>query len=210
MMRLIAAGLVGLALSVASVVPAAEPRAALERYFTQVETLAGDFRQIVRDEEGSVLEESRGNFAIQRPDRFDWVYAEPFEQRIVGDGERLWIHDPGLRQVTVQPLQQRLGSGPATLLSGDMDRVTEAFRVSVDGDWVELTPRNEDWQVEGARLRLVDGIPQEVIVEDGLGQRTRLVLEDLETGVTFDDERFRFRPDDETDVIEQGAAGVDR
>ncbi|MFO7859483.1 MAG: outer membrane lipoprotein chaperone LolA [Ectothiorhodospiraceae bacterium] len=209
MIRVIAASLIALALVLPAVVPAAEPQAALERYFTEVETLSGAFQQTVRDEDGSVLEESRGTFAIQRPDRFDWVYAEPFEQRIVGDGQRLWIHDPGLDQVTVQPIEQELGSGPATLLSGDMDRVTDAFSVNVDGDWVELTPRNEDWQLESARLRLSDGVPQEVIVQDGLGQRTRLELDDLETGVSFDDERFRFEPDDDTDVIEQGAGAVD-
>lgn len=186
------------------------PRAALERYFEEVETVEGRFTQVVRDEDGQVLEESRGTLAIQRPDRFDWFYREPFEQRIVADGEHLWIHDPGLQQVTVQPLEETLGTGAALLLSGRLDTLEDQFRIEADGDWLVLTPRDEGWNLTEARLRMNGGLPDEIVVRDGLGQDTRLTLHDLRTGVDFQAGRFRFEPDADTDVIEQNGADLDR
>ncbi len=193
-------------LFVASMASAEDPRAELEAYFSDTDSMEGRFTQVVRDEDGRVLEESRGTMAIQRPDRFDWLYSEPFEQRIVADGERLWIHDPDLHQVTVRPLEDTLGTGPAMLLSGRMETLDEHFDMEVDDGWLVLMPRTDDWNVEGVRLRMSNGVPAEVVVRDGLGQENRLTLEDVTTGVAFDGDRFRFEPDDETDVIEQGEA----
>ncbi len=183
----------------------ADPLAELSGYFEDVETLEGRFEQTVKDERGEVLERSRGSLAIERPDRFEWVYETPFEQRIVADGERLWIHDVDLEQVTVRPLKETLGSGPALLLSGRLETLEEQFTTRVDGGWIELEPRDSDWQMEAARLRMEDGLPREVIVIDGLGQENRLVLEDLARDVAFGEERFRFEPEPGMDVIEQGA-----
>ena len=193
-------------LFVAAMASADDPRAELEAYFSDTDSMEGSFTQVVRDEDGRVLEESRGTMAIQRPDRFDWLYSEPFEQRIVADGERLWIHDPDLRQVTVRPLEDTLGTGPAMLLSGRMETLDEHFDMKVDDGWLVLMPRTDDWNVEGVRLRMSNGVPAEVIVRDGLGQENRLTLEDVTTGVAFDGDRFRFEPDGDTDVIEQGEA----
>ncbi|MDN3518596.1 outer membrane lipoprotein chaperone LolA [Aquisalimonas lutea] len=210
MIRTVLLACVFLLVPAAAVPGEATPRAALERYFAEVETVEGRFTQVVRDEDGQVLEESRGTLAIQRPDRFDWFYREPFEQRIVADGEYLWIHDPGLQQVTVQPLEETLGTGAALLLSGRLDTLEEQFRMDTDGDWLVLTPRDEGWNLTEARLRMGDGLPEEIVVRDGLGQETRLTLRDLRTGVEFAADRFRFEPDADTDVIEQNGADLDR
>ncbi|SEO51361.1 outer membrane lipoprotein chaperone LolA [Aquisalimonas asiatica] len=184
---------------------AADARAALESYFSEVENLEGDFEQIVRDEDGQVIEESQGTMAIQRPNRFDWVYEAPYAQRIVADGERLWIHDKDLQQVTVRPLQDTLGTGPALLLSGDLAGLEEQFSIEVaDDGWVILNPRDDEWEVDGVRLRMGDGVPAEVVVEDGLGQKNQLLLHNVRTNASLDDNRFRFEPDDDMDVIEQG------
>lgn len=210
MIRIVLLACVFLLVPAAAVADETTPRAALERYFAEVETVEGRFTQVVRDEDGQVLEESRGTLAIQRPDRFDWFYREPFEQRIVADGKHLWIHDPGLQQVTVQPLEETLGTGAALLLSGRLDTLEEQFRIDTDGEWLVLTPRDEGWNLTEARLRMGDGLPEEIVVRDGLGQETRLTLDDLRTGVEFRAGRFRFEPDADTDVIEQNGADLDR
>lgn len=184
---------------------AADARAALESYFNEVESLEGDFEQIVRDEDGRVIEESKGTMAIQRPNQFDWVYETPYAQRIVADGERLWIHDKDLQQVTVRPLEETLGTGPALLLSGDLATLEEQFSIEEDDDgWVVLNPRDEEWEVDGVRLRMSDGVPAEVVVQDGLGQENQLLLQNVRTNEPLDSDRFRFETDDDMDVIEQG------
>jgi outer membrane lipoprotein carrier protein len=37
---------------------------------------------------------------------------------LVGDGEKVWIYDPDLRQVTVKKVDAAIGSTPAALLVG--------------------------------------------------------------------------------------------
>ena len=42
---------------------------------------------------------SSGTFAFARPGKFRWSYDKPYEQLLVGDGDKLWIYDPDLNQV---------------------------------------------------------------------------------------------------------------
>jgi chaperone LolA len=181
---------------------AAQPLQALKDYFDSVRTLTGSFVQETHDETGAVVDRSTGEFAISRPDRFAWHYRTPFEQRIIADGRWLVIYDVGLQQVTVRPQERVLGVGPAVLLSGDYRTLQENFELRpADDGWIELQPRDGEWEFQSVRLRLVDGIPAVVEVNDGLGQTTRLELHDLEPNVPIDPQRFEFSPPPEADVI---------
>ena len=75
--------------------------ASLERfqsYLRTTQAARGDFEQKVYDKSGKLVQDSRGSFSFLRPDRFRWTYAKP-QQVIVGDGERVWIHDADLNQI---------------------------------------------------------------------------------------------------------------
>ncbi len=63
-------------------------------------------------------ETSSGEFEFQRPNRFRFDYARPYEQQIVADGQKVWLFDVDLNQVTVRPFDQTLGATPAALLAG--------------------------------------------------------------------------------------------
>src|ERR1041385_4599310 len=75
---------------------------AVERFRTFLKTTQSaraDFEQKVYGRENRLLQESKGSFVFQRPGRFRWTYAKPVDQVIVGDGERVWIHDRDLNQI---------------------------------------------------------------------------------------------------------------
>ncbi|MEX0373832.1 outer membrane lipoprotein chaperone LolA [Spiribacter pallidus] len=199
------------AISIARVAEAADeastaadgPVAELSGYFESVETLAGEFRQTTRDDTGTVIEQARGRFVMARPQRFVWDYRTPWEQLIVSDGERLWVHDVGLEQVVVRPLEEALGVGAAQLLSGDMAQLKQNFSLTAVGeDGVILQPTDPAWDFQRVRLRLDDGIPTAITVEDGLGQRVEVRLLDLTLNPTFEADRFEFDPPAGVDVIE--------
>ncbi|HTE41066.1 MAG TPA: outer membrane lipoprotein chaperone LolA, partial [Steroidobacteraceae bacterium] len=95
-----------------------QPTNKLDEFLQSLQTLQADFRQLLRDGQGRLIEESQGTLAIQRPDRFRWDYREPHEQVIVADGKKLWLYDVDLEQVTVRPMEQSLAGTPASLLSG--------------------------------------------------------------------------------------------
>ncbi|MCP1676111.1 chaperone LolA [Natronocella acetinitrilica] len=176
-------------------------KAELERYYADVKTLEGRFVQETADEDGRVLERSEGHMRIARPNRFNWQYETPYEQQIVADGERVWVYDVDLLQVSVRPLEDVLGSGPALLLSGELDALEEQFRISEDNGWLLLEPRSRGWEIEEARLRFEDGVPVEVVIMDGLGQKNTLRLSELRVNDEIAPEHFQFEPPPEADVL---------
>ena len=114
--------------------PALAQGSSLERFQTYVRTTqaaSADFDQKVYDRTGKLVQESKGNFAFLRPGRFRWTYAKPNPQLIVGDGERVWVYDEDLKQVTVRRLAKALGSSPAALLAGAAD-IDKALKLGLN------------------------------------------------------------------------------
>lgn len=160
-------------------VGAAEPAAPdLRRFLDSVQAYSADFTQTVADARGAVVEESSGTVLMQRPGRFRWDYTQPFVRTIVADGERLWLYEADLEQVTVRRLQAGLGDTPAALLTGRDDvlarfAVTRTFRA--DGiDWTVLTPRESDTDFAELRLGFRAGLLAELRLADRLGQQTQI------------------------------------
>src|SRR5688572_1086221 len=73
-------------------------------------TATARFEQQVVDRNGKVVERASGTFAFARPGKFRWTYEKPHKQLLVGDGAKLWIHDPDLNQVTVKRIDQAISS----------------------------------------------------------------------------------------------------
>lgn len=159
--------------------PAAEPAAPeLRRFLDAVQAYAADFTQVVYDARGTVIEESSGTVLMQRPGRFRWNYTQPFVRTIVADGERLWLYEADLEQVTVRRLQAGLGDTPAALLTGREDvlarfAVTRTF--AADGlAWTVLAPREADTDFAELRLGFRAGLLAELRLADRLGQQTQI------------------------------------
>ncbi|HEX6529648.1 MAG TPA: outer membrane lipoprotein chaperone LolA [Burkholderiales bacterium] len=182
--------------------------AAVERFRTFVrstQSARADFEQKVHDRSGKVVQESKGSFVFQRPGLFRWVYAKPVDQVIVGDGQRVWIHDRDLNQVTVRKLSNALGSTPAALLAGSAD-IEKAFEVSEAGtreglEWLEARPREREAGFERVRMGFdAEGLRAMELV-DHFGQTTRLRFLNLKRNPKVDKSEFRFEPPKGTDVL---------
>lgn len=172
----------------------------LESYYAEVNTLQGRFEQQTLDERGQVVDSSQGEFAISRPDRFHWSYAAPFAQEIVADGEKLWVYDVELDQVTVRKQANALGNAPAQLLAGDYASLTEAFEVEAGAGFVRLTPITAGQVFDEARIGMRDGYPYALEIDDALGQTTRVELFDVQINEAVEEQRFRFEPPENADV----------
>ena len=89
----------------------------LKEFFRSTTSMRALFHQTVVDSKGRKVQEVDGSMQLQRPGKFHWDYYKPYLQLIVGDGEKVWLYDPELNQVTVRALDKALGSSPAALLS---------------------------------------------------------------------------------------------
>jgi outer membrane lipoprotein carrier protein len=182
--------------------------AALERFKAFARTTQAaraEFEQKVVDRKGKVVQQSKGSFVFQRPGKFRWVYAKPADQVIVGDGERVWIHDRELNQVTVRKLSRALGSTPAALLAGSAD-VEAAFELSEAGtrdglEWMEARPKEREAGFERVRMGFSASGVEAMELVDHFGQTTLLRFSNLARNPKVDAAEFRFTPPKGADVL---------
>jgi outer membrane lipoprotein carrier protein len=166
-----------------------------------------DFEQRVEARNGKLVQESKGSFAFMRPGRFRWEFAQPYTQLIVGDGEKIWVYDADLNQVTVRKLSTALGATPAALIAGSAD-IEQAFVFTETGDkdgleWLDAKPREQDAGFERIRMGFsATGIAAMELV-DQFGQTTRLKFSNFKRNPRLDPGSFRFVPPKGADLLGQ-------
>ncbi|HZX23240.1 MAG TPA: outer membrane lipoprotein chaperone LolA [Woeseiaceae bacterium] len=180
----------------------------LREFFAGIDTIRGEFRQVLFDTRGEAVERSAGKFAILKPGRFRWEYTEPYEQLIVADGENIWLYDADFEQVTVREQTDSLSQSPAMLLGGDADAL-EAFRYlgsySRGGrDWLRLEPLAPESDFRAVSLSFAGGELEMMELTDALGQVTRIEFTELVTNESLDSALFTFEPPPGVDVIGVG------
>lgn len=179
----------------------------LQHFFHQVRTVQAQFTQVVADRNGRIIKRAAGTVWIQRPGKFRWVYAGSNGQTIVSDGTQVWLYDPALQQVTIQPLGKTLGSTPAALIAGK-DILASRFVIrdlgSKDGlRWVELQPKGgQDQGFTTVRLGFDGrGALQEMRMEDAFQQETVLTFHDIRLNQPIAAREFQFTPPAGVDVL---------
>ncbi|MFZ0486995.1 MAG: outer membrane lipoprotein chaperone LolA [Arenicellales bacterium] len=179
----------------------------LDHFFNHVRTYSARFQQVVLDEGFNPIEESSGRVLIKRPGRFLWDYEPPNAHRIISDGDKVWVYDVELEQVTVRSLKQAVGKTPAGLLAGGTD-IDKEFKVSDLGEvngplhWVRMVPKNDDVGFKDIRIGFEDGRLRVMELVDGLGQTTRITMTDGVENHAIPDSQFEFTPPKGVDVID--------
>ncbi len=177
----------------------------LESFLSKTQTLEANFEQTLRTHKGEVIQQAEGKFYLNRPGKFRWNYKTPYEQIIVSDGQRIWIYDIELQQVTVQKQTDGLPATPMALLE-DSATLYKNFKIS---------PLDE--QAGVYRLRLLSKTKEadfgEIVVglddkglrfmqlHDQFEQVTDIVFSDISTNSKLPKELFEFIPPEGVDVF---------
>ena len=182
----------------------ADPVATLREFARDVKSGRANFTQTVSSPDGAKKKTSSGSFEFSRPNRFRFAYSKPFEQLIVSDGQKVWLHDVDLNQVSVRPFDQALGGTPAALLAGGtLERDFELTALPArDGlEWVQAKPRAKDGTVAELQVGFRGKDLAALELVDAFGQRSLLLFSAVQHGVAVPAERFRFVPPAGADVI---------
>jgi outer membrane lipoprotein carrier protein len=176
-----------------------------QAYLRTTQAASAQFEQKVYDRNRKLVQESSGRFAFLRPGRFRWTYSQPYSQLIVADGERVWIYDRDLNQVTVRRISRALGATPAALLAGASD-VEKAFELSDAGlaeglAWVEARPRDREAGFERIRVGMSVAGVEAMELTDHFGQTTVLRFSKVVRNPQLEPETFRFTPPRGADVL---------
>ncbi len=177
----------------------------LHQFLNNTRTLKADFSQIVVGKGGRKPQQSSGTVAISRPGKLRWDIQKPYPQLVVGDGEKIWIYDQELKQVTVRKAGQAISGSPAALLAGS-NELEKNFTLSEAGEadgmnWVEATPKVNESGFEKVRLGLVGSDLKAMELHDSFGQRTLIRFSGLERNAVLPATTFRFTPPPGVDVV---------
>ncbi|HSN40009.1 MAG TPA: outer membrane lipoprotein chaperone LolA [Burkholderiales bacterium] len=177
----------------------------LKAFLDQTTSAKARFAQMVLDRNMKKLQQATGTMQFLRPGKFRWEYDKPYEQTIVGDGEKLWIYDKDLNQVTVRKLDRALGSSPAALLAGS-NAIEKNYTLTNLGnqeglDWLEAVPKTQDTAFERIRLGFGKAGLEAMELRDQFGQITIIKFADVERNLKLAPGIFRFAPPQGADVI---------
>jgi outer membrane lipoprotein carrier protein len=197
-----------LALAVLAFLPALAHAGAVDQlhdFLKNTKTLRADFSQAVIAKSGRKPQQSSGVVAISRPGKLRWEIQKPYPQLVVGDGEKVWIHDPELQQVTVRKAGQAIGGSPAALLSGS-NELEKNFTLKEAGEsegmaWVEATPKANDSGFERVRLGFAGSDLKAMELLDSFGQTTLIRFSRVERNPALPASTFKFTPPAGADVV---------
>jgi chaperone LolA len=186
--------------------------ATLEAFLDGVQSLEANFKQQLWTADQRLLQTDIGSLSLKRPNRFRWTYDDPADDDpatlvVASDGMRLWIYDVELEEVTVTPFDDTIGTSPAMLLSGDRN-VREAFDVvdayAADGlDWIKLEPTGSS-DFSSVLIGFRGTEPRRLELVDGLGQVTRIELDNLVVNAEIADDVFELDVPAGVNIIGEG------
>ncbi|MDF1750271.1 MAG: outer membrane lipoprotein carrier protein LolA, partial [Alphaproteobacteria bacterium] len=163
--------------------------AEIENYFDNVDTLKARFNQINMD--GTVYQ---GDVMMDRPGKMRIDYDAPLPFKIIADGTFYIFVDEELKEASHIPL----GLTPASILLrkpmklGDELTVLDAER---DNGILRITVAQKDSPEAGTLTFAFSEDPLSLVqwtVVDQQGTITRVVLDNVQTGIELDNDQFYF------------------
>jgi chaperone LolA len=178
----------------------------LKVFISGTRSAQAEFTQTVLDSKGRKMQTASGTMQFVRPGKFRWEYRTPYAQLIVGDGEKFWLYDADLEQVTVRKLDAALGSSPAALLSGS-NEIERDFILEEAGEqyglrWLIAKPRSKESTFSAIRMGFnAQSELAAMELNDAFGNTTILRFAQLRRNPQLAPSLFKFVPPKGADVL---------
>lgn len=178
----------------------------LREFVREVKSGKSQFTQTVTSPDGAKKKTSSGSFEFARPNRFRFAYAKPFEQVIVADGQKVWIYDADLNQVSSRKLSAAIGATPAALLAGgnlEKDFELSALPAADGLEWAAARPKAKEGSFESLKIGFRGKELAALEIVDSFGQRSLLHFSQFKPNAATAADAFRFVVPKGADVVEQ-------
>lgn len=180
-------------------------RSDLEQFAAQLDTLHARFEQTITSQDGVIESEGSGEVWLKSPGLFRWVYAGEYPELIVADGQRVWLYDEILEQVTVKPQSGLAENSPLMLLT-DIEALDEQFEVREVGDHegmnlLQLVSINAESEFDQVLLGFRGGQLALMQLEDAFGLRTSISFSEVLRNPELAEALFQFTPPPDADVV---------
>jgi len=187
-----------------------------QRAYDGMTTLRAAFSQTLTNPMLGGPEQSRGVLFLQPPGRFAMRFSEPSGDRVVADGQWLWVYTPSSvpDQVIRQPIPTS-GANTPNLFAQFVDQPLERYRASYVGsdtvaaepvDLVRLVPKGDDVPFREAVIGISrrDGWMRRLSLVEESGQRRVLTFQRLDINQLIPPGELRFSVPRGTRVITPG------
>lgn len=181
------------------------PEARLTRLIESMTTFRATFEQVVSGPRRLTGETLTGSVLIETPGKLRWEVFEPYPQLLVADGERLWVFDPDLEQVSVQPLSEVTDGSLPFLIRGmdDIRDLTERYVVREPRPMIfRLSPKGDATMFRELTMQFDDGRLTRIQIDDHLDAVTSIRFDEVVVGEAIDPAQFRFDVPEGVDLIE--------
>jgi len=180
-------------------------RSRLDAFAKGLESICASFEQHLLDPKGGVGKTSSGTLALKAPRQFRWETKTPYQQSIVADGEKVWIYDPDLEQVTVRAQGTEEAHSPLTVLT-DLSQLDHNFVASEKGEqdgltWLRLKSRDKEPQFDYCDLGFGSAGLERMRFVDALGNSTEIRFSGWQRNPKLAADTFKFTPPKGVDVI---------
>ena len=197
--------LCGLLLVSTAVFGADSARSMLDAFANNLKSISANFEQTTFDPNGGAGKTSFGTLALQAPRKFRWNTTKPYSQLIVADGEKVWIYDADLEQVTVRAQGTEEAHSPLSVLT-DLSQLDHDFNTSEQGEhdgliWLRLKSKDKQPQFNYCDLGFDTHGLERMRFEDILGNRTEIRFANWQRNPNLAADTFKFTPPKGVDVI---------
>lgn len=180
-------------------------RSRLDAFAKDLRAVSASFDQQVVDAKGGRGKNTHGSLALKAPRQFRWETAAPYKQLIVADGEKVWIYDVDLEQVSVRPQGTEEAHSPLTVLT-DLSQLDKDFTTSEQGErdgliWLRLKSKDKEPQFAYADLGFDAAGLARMQFEDTLGDKTEIRFSDWKRNPALPGDAFRFTPPKGVDIV---------
>ena len=187
----------------------------LNAFVNNVSSMSSEFSQVVLDKKGLKLQDVEGVMLFKRPNKFRWDYLKPYQNQIISDGDRLFMYDQDLRQVSINPIAKVAGSTPLLIIAGKNiekyftlrnieDQVANEMNQNIK--WVEAVPKEEGAGFNKVILGLTENKLSVMKIVDAFEHTTTISFKNAKYNVTLVDNDFLFKLPTGVDVVQNGLA----
>ncbi len=187
----------------------------LNAFVNNISSMSSEFSQVVLDKKGLKLQDVEGVMLFKRPNKFRWDYLKPYQNQIISDGDRLYMYDQDLRQVSINPIAKVAGSTPLLIIAGK--NIEKYFtlkniddQVNNEGNqnikWVEAVPKEEGAGFSKVILGLTENKLSVMKIVDAFEHTTTISFKNAKYNVTLVDNDFLFKLPTGVDVVQNGVA----
>ena len=177
----------------------------LDLLLRDISTLSADILQLIVESDGGILEETKIQMRLKKPNRFYWETIDPFPELIVTNGALLWNYQPDLEQVTIEDWNSDDSELAAQLLNGKTDNLSDEYYIVVinseETKSFELSPKMNDNIYNTVSITFISDILDMIHLDGKNGEQTVWQFNNLVMNSPIADSLFEFIIPNDIDVI---------